>query len=105
MSELRIKCAKFLGWEFDCGDFPENYHTPRWYKNGEGIPSRLPGYGIDANALREIYEVLNTDLELRVAWLNRLHTLLEPDAPKNKMGNPVVSDYMKITAAPSLQCQ
>src|SRR6478752_7298799 len=99
-NELRIRCAELLGWQFR----PYGYDpTPEmtledkakatfcWVKPGNDFHQlqELPNYPTDANACREIFTFLNDKLDLRVAFLNKLHTLLEPTAPRNAAGNPV----------------
>lgn len=54
----------------------------------------LNGKGkIDHDRLFALEDKLLQDGTQKLAWLNNLRKVLEPSAPKNKVGAPIISDY------------
>lgn len=73
------------------GEFPTSYQP-------------LPDYMGSRDAVMPIVIRKCAVLTVRVKFLNNLRDEVAPEAPTNKVGTPLVTDYMLIVATPKQIC-
>jgi len=111
IQDQEIALAQHLGYEFrDEGwRYPENSHWQEYkavyYQNafvGLHKPDwpQIPNYGSDLNVIAGVRKKLLTTPKLKYTYTNHLRDVIsqKPETPRNKLGQPLVSDFDIVNA-------
>lgn len=110
--EMRIAIAEACGWkrrsEMDGYSIYDNGTIWAMYPD-QADYNKLPNYPEDLNACFQVREQLGLhkpeNQAARVKWASCLRKALEPFAPVNKVGSPLISDIDCSTASAAIHAE